>query len=75
MLSMPAALVVDGGVAWIGTASSIVGRRKLIEVHKADPTGAALLDSGSAVDRGSLRLHGSKLTWRRGGRVRSTTLY
>ena len=67
-------LRADGGVAWIGTGSSIVGGRKLIEVRKADRSGAALLDSGRAVDSGSLRLHGSKLTWMHGGQVRSATL-
>jgi hypothetical protein len=67
-------LRADGGVAWIGTGSSIVGGRKLIEVRKADRGGVALLDSGPAVDSGSLRLHGSKLTWKHGGRVRSASL-
>jgi hypothetical protein len=67
-------LRADGGVAWIGTRSSIVGGRKLVEVRKADRSGAALLDSGPAVDSGSLRLRGSKLTWKHGGRIRSATL-
>jgi hypothetical protein len=68
------ALRSDDAVAWIGTGSSIVGGHKLIEVHKADRTGAKLLDSGAAIDSMSLRLHGSKLTWKHGGAIRSATL-
>jgi len=33
-----------------------------------------LLSSGSDIDPGSLRLRGSRLTWRQGGRTRSATL-
>jgi hypothetical protein len=67
-------LRADGGVPWIATGSSIVGGRRLIEVRKADRSGAGLLDSGRAIVSGSLRLHGSKLTWKHGGQVRSATL-
>jgi hypothetical protein len=67
-------LKADGAVAWIGTGRSIVGHGKVIEVRKADRGGAALLDSGAAVDSGSLRLRHSKLTWKHGGETRSATL-
>jgi hypothetical protein len=65
----------DGAVAWIATGSSIIRngapRR---EVHKDDRTGQALLDSGMSVGPRSLRLRGSRATWKHGGAVRSTTL-
>jgi hypothetical protein len=64
----------DGAVAWIGVASSIVRRGEGVEVHRADKRGAAELDSGTAVDKGSLRLRGSTLTWSHAGAVRSATL-
>ncbi len=71
-----AALVVkaDGAVAWIGLGRSIIGRRPVVEVHRYDRRGQALLDSGSAVATGSLRLHGSQLTWTKRGQRRSATL-
>ena len=69
------ALKSDGAVAWIGLVSSVVGRRRVIEVHKADANRAAVtLDSGPAVDPGSLRLHGSRLSWTHGTATRSATL-
>ena len=64
----------DGAVAWIGTGSSLVGSRKLIEVRKGDRQGAALLDSGPAIDASSLRLHRSQLSWTHGGQTRTATL-
>jgi hypothetical protein len=64
----------DGAVAWIGVAHSIVRRTGEIEVHRADRRGEAELDSGSAVDPGSLGLHGSEVTWRHGGATRSANL-
>ncbi len=64
----------DGAVAWIGTGSSIVSSRKLIEVRKADGRGPALLDSGAAIDSSSLRLHGSQLSWKHGAQTRTAAL-
>jgi hypothetical protein len=72
-----ASLVVkgDGSVAWIASGRSIVGKGPSpVEVHKHDARGLALLDSGSGIARGSLRLHGSKLTWKRGVALRSAIL-
>jgi hypothetical protein len=66
------ALVVTakGAVAWIATDSSIIGRGKRIEVH----ANGRLLDSGPAIKVGSLRLHGSKLSWRDGAKTRTARL-
>jgi hypothetical protein len=64
----------DGAVAWIALASSLLAHRRDTEVHKSDQHGQRLLDSGGGIDPGSLRLHGSKLTWRDGGGKRSATL-
>jgi hypothetical protein len=69
------ALKSDGAVAWIGTGSSIVGDRKLIEVRKADRDGVKLLDSGGAIDVASLRLHHSRLSWKHGSATRTATLH
>jgi hypothetical protein len=71
-----AALVVkgDGAVAWIGNGRSIIGRRPVVEVHRYDGRGQAELDSGSRIASGSLRLHGSRLTWTNSARRRSATL-
>ena len=59
-----------GAVAWIATANSIIGHGTRIEV---DANGK-VLDSGGAIDRSSLRLHGSTLTWRDGPATRSAAL-
>lgn len=68
-------LKADGAVAWIGDGRSIVRRGHKIEVYKADSGGSVrLLDSGLAIAPGSLRLHGSKLTWTHGAAVRTATL-
>jgi hypothetical protein len=62
-------------VAWIGEGGSVIRRGTSdIEVHKADARGSALIDSGQGIDVRSLRLHGSTLTWRGGGRTRSASL-
>jgi hypothetical protein len=65
----------DGAVAWIGSGSSIVGHGRLVEVRKADRSGEALLDSGSAIDPRSLRLRRSTLTWKHASSTRSATLH
>ncbi len=75
--SMVESLVVkrDGAVAWIASAASIVGHGQPdIEVHSGRGSNAQLLDSGPTIDAGSLRLHGSRLTWRHGGATRSAVL-
>jgi hypothetical protein len=66
----------DGAVAWIATGGSIVarGRGRTREVHRADATGRAVLDSGTPVDPSSLLLHGLRLTWKRGHATRSAEL-
>ena len=68
------AVKADSAVAWIGVGGSIVRRGTDIEVRKADKRGQATLDSGPAIDSGSLRLDGSRLTWRNGRQVRSAML-
>ncbi len=71
----PSAVVVrsDGSDAWIGVERSITGRQ-LIEVHRHDTRGSALLDSGSQVHAASLTLHGSRLSWEHGTQTRHTAL-
>ena len=64
----------DGAAAWIGVASSIVGRGRDVEVRAGHGEHRQLLDSGAQIDPGSLRLHGSRLTWRHGPATRSATL-
>lgn len=64
----------DGAVAWIGEAQSIVSHSREVEVLRVDRRGEAKLDSGPGVGTGSLRLHGSRLTWKDGSVVRSATL-
>jgi hypothetical protein len=65
----------DGAVAWIADASSIGNRKTSVEVRRVDARGRKLLDSGGAIGRGSLRLHRSRLTWKHGGQLRSSTLF
>jgi hypothetical protein len=67
-------LAADGSDAWISVTSSIVGNGATTEVHKHDSGGAVLLDSGAGIDPHSLRLVGSKLTWRHDGKRRSAQL-
>jgi hypothetical protein len=65
----------DGAVAWIGESRSLVVQRgAAIEVRKIDASGAGLLDSGSAVRVGSLRLHGATLSWQHGTATRHAAL-
>jgi hypothetical protein len=68
------ALRSDGAVAWIAQASSIIRHSQATEVHRADRRGPTTLDSGAAIDPTSLRLQGSKLTWRHGAATRTATL-
>jgi hypothetical protein len=67
-------LAPSGADAWITVTSSIVSHQNATEVHEHGRNGFALLDSGSGVNPGSLRLKRSKLTWRHSGLLRSATL-
>jgi hypothetical protein len=60
----------DASVAWIATIRSIIHPGARLEVH----ANGALLDFGSNIKPGSLRLRGSTLTWRHGRALRSATL-
>jgi len=65
----------DGAVAWIGHGGSVIHAGSgETEVNRADARGRALLDSGNGIDAGSLRLHGSTVSWRHGAMTRSATL-
>jgi hypothetical protein len=64
----------DGAAAWIGVGSSIIGQGQDTEVRSGHGTEHKLLDSGSQIGPGSLRLHGSRLTWLHGHAGRSATL-
>jgi hypothetical protein len=66
----------DGSVAWIGTGGPVLGpaSQAVTEVHKLDRTGAHLLARAADIVPASLRLRGSKLTWKRDGRTYSATL-
>ncbi len=70
------ALVVkaDGAVAWIADGGSIVSHAHHREVVRLDRRGEARLDSGLGIHPPSLRLSGSRLTWRNRGALRSATL-
>jgi hypothetical protein len=69
------ALRSNGAVAWIGTIHSVVGGRTSVEVHMITSSGTrSMVDSGSSIEPTSLRLHGSRLTWRHGKATRSATL-
>ena len=73
--SVTSVVVTTGGaVGWIGSGSSIVRHSEVIEVHSADQHAQRLLDSGASIDGSSLRLHGSRLSWRHGGTTRSAKL-
>jgi hypothetical protein len=64
----------NGSDAWIAVANSLGTHQTSTEVHADSTDGFALLDAGSEINPSSLRLDGSKLTWRHGGSKRSATL-
>jgi hypothetical protein len=64
----------NGRVAWIATAQSIATHRVLTEVLSGRGAAARLLDSGASIAVHSLRLSGSTLGWRDGGRRRTAQL-
>jgi hypothetical protein len=64
----------DGATAWIATGQSIISPARDIEVRTGHGSHRQLLDSAPGVNTKSLRLHGSRLTWRNGGAERSAIL-
>ncbi|HEY2160750.1 MAG TPA: hypothetical protein VGH24_05540 [Solirubrobacteraceae bacterium] len=65
----------DGSTAWIGGAHSIVRRGSSVtEVRRFDTHGQTLLDHGAGIAVGSLRLHGSRLSWTHAHSSRSANL-
>jgi hypothetical protein len=69
-------IVVDrtGQVAWIASVSSIATHRRAVALLAADRRGTRVLDSSLTIAPGSLRLRGSRLSWKRGGATRTATL-
>lgn len=63
-----------GAVAWIATSDSIVTHRRQAQVIEASGSRVRVLDNRAAIGVRSLRLHGTKLTWRVGGAQRSARL-
>jgi hypothetical protein len=64
----------DGAVAWIAIEQSLGNHQRVLQVFRDDRRGVKLLDSGLEVAPTSLKLHGSRLTWRHAGQLRSATL-
>jgi hypothetical protein len=64
----------DGSVAWIATINSIISHRGTTQVRKSDRTRRTSLDSSRGIRPQSLRLHGSKLSWRDGAVRKTATL-
>ncbi|MDQ6776084.1 MAG: hypothetical protein M3071_07670 [Actinomycetota bacterium] len=65
----------DGAVGWIAVDESLVRtRRSTYEVHRFTGAKSSLLDSGTGIDPSSLRLVGSRMTWRDGTKARSASL-
>ncbi|HWF73075.1 MAG TPA: hypothetical protein VG186_07010 [Solirubrobacteraceae bacterium] len=72
-----ASLVLGHGstVGWIATDTSLVRNRgQSYEVHGFTGAKSSLLDSGKAIRPSSLRLAGSRMTWRDGTATRSAKL-
>jgi hypothetical protein len=64
----------NGSDAWIMVENSLGTHKTETEVHAHGTGGAVVLDSGTGIDPQSLRLAGSKLTWRHGRHKRSAKL-
>jgi hypothetical protein len=64
----------DGAVAWIGDGGSILAAERATEVNRIDRRGEANLDSTAAGVIRGLKLRGSRLSWRHGNVLRSSTL-
>ena len=61
-------------VAWIATANSIGKPTFVRQLQRLDTRGFAVLDSGRDVNAASLRLHGSRLSWKHATAARTATL-
>jgi hypothetical protein len=71
------ALAIDRGgtLAWIGSRSGVGAFTPIYEVHTLDVAGRdRLVASGADIAPDSLSLHGTKLRWRQGGRLRSSAI-
>ncbi len=68
-------LKADGAVAWIATGRSLATHSSHRQVQSEDKNSQKLLDSSGSIQLGSLRLNGSTLTWKRGGKTRSASLH
>jgi hypothetical protein len=67
--SVPALVVApSGGVAWIQKLDGA------LQVRRSDRRGTRVLDSRPRIGAGSLRRNGSRLTWRRAGVLRRSSL-
>ncbi len=69
-------IVVDrrGHAAWIASVHSVVLNHLFAQVAETAGAGTRVLASGATIALGSLRLHGSRLTWTAGGVRHSATL-
>jgi hypothetical protein len=64
-----------GAVGWIASVDSIVGGRgQTYEVHRCRGATSSLLDSGAEIRPLSLRLVGTRMSWRDGSATRSGRL-
>lgn len=76
--SGPAANIVvksDGAVAWIAENEELSGKEvAYYELHAVDKTGSRVLASGPNIDTSSLKLTGSTLHWKQGGKRASAVL-
>ncbi|MGA2009116.1 MAG: hypothetical protein ABSH51_01080 [Solirubrobacteraceae bacterium] len=68
------AVRADGDCAWIARSDSIAGHHRITEVVSRARGATHELGAGAAIAIGSLRLSGSRLTWRDGRRVRAAVL-
>jgi hypothetical protein len=64
----------SGHAAWIASDHSIVSHHLFAQVLETSGSGVRMLASGETIALGSLRLHGSRLTWTAGGAQHSATL-
>jgi len=76
--SGPAANIVvksDGAVAWIAENEELSAKEvTYYELHALDKTGSRVLASGPNIDTSSLKLTGSTLHWKQGGKRASAVL-
>jgi hypothetical protein len=63
----------SGRAAWIVTSHSIVAHQQTVEVVEQSGRHTRVLDNGAAIRTDSLRLQGSKLSWKQGGRTKTAT--